>query len=336
MLFNHVESFSVNALRIQLSGHPHRDVIWEQHYAGDPTLERIVEESELVIRHPFLEVNAVHTRFRGVHIVSGEVLFPHPVHLRAYTTPAMYELTFFPEHDICYFYRAYTVRPMQIMRHQAHSIVTILLSESFMQQVLAPFSGTLTDWLMAQGAAVRQVYTMPLTPSMKIVLYKIRTRRHSGLIKRMLLESKVLDLLVLLLKHITPEKPFKGLAVRLDDVDKLYEVKRVVEQHLTHQHSLRELARQVGLNEFKLKKGFRELFGTTIFSYLLDLRMEHARQLLIQGTMTVEEVAEEVGYKYAKNFMTAFKKKFNMLPVEISLEGDKARPVPIRKRGAGF
>jgi AraC-like DNA-binding protein len=152
----------------------------------------------------------------------------------------------------------------------------------------------------------------------------------------MLLESKVLDLLVLLLKQITPEKPFKGLTVRLDDVDKLYEVKRVVEQHLTRQHSLRELARQVGLNEFKLKKGFRELFGTTIFSYLLDLRMEHARQLLIQGTMTVEEVAEEVGYKYAKNFMTAFKKKFNMLPVEIGSGDDKTRTSPFRKRGAAF
>jgi AraC-like DNA-binding protein len=327
----------VNALRIQLSGHPHRDVIWEQQYTGDPTLEHIVEESELVIRHPFLEVNAVHTRFRGVHIVIGEVLFPHPVHLRAYTTPAMYELTFFPEHDICYFYRSYTARPIQIMRHQAgYSIVTILLSESFMQQVIAPFAGTLADWLTAQGATVRQRYTMPLTPSMKIVLYKIRTCRYSGLLKRMLLESKVLDLLVLLLKQITPEKPFKGLTVRLDDVDKLYEVKRVVEQHLTRQHSLRELARQVGLNEFKLKKGFRELFGTTIFSYLLDLRMEHARQLLIQGTMTVEDVAEEVGYKYAKNFMTAFKKKFNMLPVEIGPGDDKNRTSPFRKRGTAF
>jgi AraC-like DNA-binding protein len=327
----------VSALRIQLSGHPHRDVIWEQHYAGEPGLERIVEESELLIRHPLLEVNAVHTRFRGVHIVSGEVFFPHPVHLRAYAAPSMYELTFFPELDVCYFYRAYAERPIQSRRHQAgYSIVTILLSESFMQQVIAPFMGRLDEWLAAQGAAVRQVYAMPLTPSMKITLYKIRTCRYSGLLKRMLLESKVLDLLVLVLKQLAPEKPFKGLTVRLDDVDKLYEVKRVVEQQLTHQHSLRELARQVGLNEFKLKKGFRELFGTTVFSYLLDLRMEHARQLLLQGTMTVEEVAEEVGYKYAKNFMTAFKKKFNMLPVALGPAMDKARPASFRKRGTAF
>jgi AraC-like DNA-binding protein len=327
----------VSALRIQLSVHPHQDVIWQQQYAGEPSLDRVVEESELLIRHPSLEVDAVHTRFRGVHIVSGEVRFPHPLQLRVYATPSVYELTFFPEHDVCYFYHAYTVRPIQVTRHQTgYAIVTILLSESFMQQVIAPFTGTLAEWLTAQGAALRHVYAMPLTPSMKIILYKIRTCRYTGLLKRMLLESKVLDLLVLLLKQIAPEKPFKGLTVRLDDVDKLYEVKRVVEQHLTHQHSLRELARQVGLNEFKLKKGFRELFGTTIFSYLLDLRMEHARQLLIQGTMTVEEVAEEVGYKYAKNFMTAFKRKFNMLPAELRPEGDKARQGAFRKRGTAF
>ncbi|MBT1689705.1 helix-turn-helix transcriptional regulator [Dawidia soli] len=320
----------MSALRIQLSEHP--EVIWEQQYAGDP--ERIVEESELQIRHPSLQVQAIHTRFRGVHIVSGEVLFPHPVHLRAHTTPAMYELTFFSEHDICYFYRSYTVRPIQIDRYQAgYSIVTILLSESFMRQVIAPFTGTMGEWLTAQGATLRQVYSMPLTPSMKIILYKIRTCRDSGLLKRMLLESKVLDLLVLLLKQITPERQFRGLTVRLDDVDKLYEVKRLVEQHITHQHSLRELARQVGLNEFKLKKGFRELFGTTIFSYLLDLRMEHARQLLLQGTMTVKEVAEEVGYRYTKNFLAAFKKKFKILPGAVGPGSDKPPSGRFGKRG---
>jgi AraC-like DNA-binding protein len=52
--------------------------------------------------------------------------------------------------------------------------------------------------------------------------------------------------------------------------------------------------------------------------------------------MTVEEVAEEVGYKYAKNFMTAFKKKFKMLPVEIGPEDDKPRLAPVRKRGTAF
>jgi AraC-like DNA-binding protein len=295
-----------------------------------------VEENDLTIRHPFLEVSAKHLRFLGVHIVTGEVVFPKPVHLLAYSKPAMYEMTFFPDQNVCYFYRAYTVRPIHITkRFTAYSMMTILLTETFLQRLIMPVSDTLTGWLVAQGAAVRKVYTMPLTPSMKITLYKIRTCRHTGVLKRILVESKVLDLLFLILKQITPEKPFKNLAVKLNDMDKLYEVKRLVEQHITHQHTLRELSRQVGLNEFKLKKGFRELFGTTIFSYLLDLRMEHARQLLLQGSMTVEEVAEEVGYKYARNFMTAFKKKFDVLPVELGIQ-DKPAPRSVRKRGNSF
>lgn len=73
------------------------------------------------------------------------------------------------------------------------------------------------------------------------------------------------------------------------------------------------LARQVGLNDFKLKLGFRQVFGTTVFGYLHEHRMEQAQLLLQERRMNVEEVARTVGYANRSSF-AAFRKKFGINP----------------------
>ena len=70
------------------------------------------------------------------------------------------------------------------------------------------------------------------------------------------------------------------------------------------------------LQEFKLKKGFRELFGTTVFGYVLQLRMHHARRLLEQGT-TVSEAAFMVGYQNVSSFCVEFRKRYGYSPGRI-------------------
>jgi AraC family transcriptional activator of pyochelin receptor len=78
--------------------------------------------------------------------------------------------------------------------------------------------------------------------------------------------------------------------------------------------SLMELARQVGLNDFKLKMGFRRVFGKTVFGYLHELRMERSRLLLEEGKMNVKEVSYAVGYMDSGRFSDAFKKQFGVRP----------------------
>jgi AraC-like DNA-binding protein len=75
-----------------------------------------------------------------------------------------------------------------------------------------------------------------------------------------------------------------------------------------------ELARQVGLNDFKLKQGFRQVFGTSAFKYLHDYRLEKARQILALGEMKVEEVALRVGFNSRSYFALAFRQKFGLNP----------------------
>lgn len=78
--------------------------------------------------------------------------------------------------------------------------------------------------------------------------------------------------------------------------------------------SLLDLARQVGINDRKLKQGFRQVFGTTVFGYLHDYRMEQARLLLIEQKLAIALVAHTVGYSHLSHFATAFRKKFGVNP----------------------
>jgi AraC family transcriptional regulator, transcriptional activator of the genes for pyochelin and ferripyochelin receptors len=64
----------------------------------------------------------------------------------------------------------------------------------------------------------------------------------------------------------------------------------------------------------KLKQGFRQLFGTTMFGYLHDYRMEMARNLLLEGNMSITTVANTVGYSHLRHFSAAFKRKFGITP----------------------
>ncbi|WP_162618524.1 helix-turn-helix domain-containing protein [Pedobacter yulinensis] len=98
------------------------------------------------------------------------------------------------------------------------------------------------------------------------------------------------------------------------DAEKLWQARLHMEQHLQAPPSLFELARLIGLNDYKLKRDFKKLFGTTVFGYLYEKRMEKAKALLEQERLPVGEIAYLVGYKNPQHFTAAFKKKFGCLP----------------------
>ena len=81
--------------------------------------------------------------------------------------------------------------------------------------------------------------------------------------------------------------------------------------------SIIELSRQVKLNEFKLKHGFKKAFNTTPYNFLLEYKLQEAKQMLKDGDMNVSEVAFELGYKQVHGFSNAFYKRFGIRPKDI-------------------
>jgi AraC-like DNA-binding protein len=154
------------------------------------------------------------------------------------------------------------------------------------------------------------------TPAMQIALQQILQCPYQGLTRRMFLESKVLELMSLLLEHEIEAQIGKQPVFRLkpDDVERLHYAKEILHQSLDNPPSLMQLARQVGLNECTLKQGFRQMFNTTVFGYLRQCRMEHAKLLLMQGCMNVNEAAQAVGYTSQSRFAAMFRKTFGVNP----------------------
>jgi AraC family transcriptional activator of pyochelin receptor len=74
------------------------------------------------------------------------------------------------------------------------------------------------------------------------------------------------------------------------------------------------LAIEIGLTLKKLKEGFKQIYGDTVYSFLFDYKMEHARKLLESNQLNVNEVGLKIGYSTSSHFIAAFKKKFGTTP----------------------
>jgi AraC family transcriptional regulator, transcriptional activator of the genes for pyochelin and ferripyochelin receptors len=153
------------------------------------------------------------------------------------------------------------------------------------------------------------------TPEMYQLLQQILYCPYQGLTQHLYLESKALELLALQFAQWTEDDlPSEQIPWRTEDIERLHHAKEILIQHSTKPPSLVELARQAGLNDRKLKQGFRHLFGTTVFGYLQDYRMHQAKQLLHDADLTIASVAATVGYKNPEAFSTAFRRKFAVSP----------------------
>lgn len=103
------------------------------------------------------------------------------------------------------------------------------------------------------------------------------------------------------------------------DREKIIRSREILLQHIGEPITIKELSRKVAINECYLKKGFKELFGTTIFDFYQSQRMEHARYLLYEKGLSVTDVSMMLGYSSISHFSTAFKKHTGLKPCELLL-----------------
>jgi AraC-like DNA-binding protein len=103
------------------------------------------------------------------------------------------------------------------------------------------------------------------------------------------------------------------------DREKITNARAILLQHIGEPLTIKALSRKVAINECYLKKGFKELFGTTIFDFYQTQRMEHAKYLLYDKGLSVTEVSALLGYSSISHFSTAFKKHTGIKPCELLL-----------------
>lgn len=161
---------------------------------------------------------------------------------------------------------------------------------------------------------------MAVTPEMRKVINDIRDCRQSGELKRLHTESKILELLMYQLEQLRNNSgTVKSEVLKSGDFERLEEARTILNERFVNPPTHKELAKEILLNEFKLRTGFKEYYGVTMYDYITRLRMEQARKLLLDERMSIYEVSGLSGFKHQANFSKAFKKYFGVLPSGIKL-----------------
>ncbi len=137
-------------------------------------------------------------------------------------------------------------------------------------------------------------------------------------IKSIYLESKVKEIFSYLFSQISDKNAHKpNIKLSKSEHEQILRIEQLLKEKLQKPHTIKELASLFGMNETKLKRNFKIITGKPIFSYLTDIRMEIAKNLLIDKAKNVSEVAYAVGYKNPQHFTSAFKRKFNYVPSDL-------------------
>lgn len=156
-----------------------------------------------------------------------------------------------------------------------------------------------SDISLAQQQALKNVFDCPLTGKMGL----------------MLMETSIIQIILIQMYSLFKDETYcKSQKVSNRDVELIQGLKEYLSKSFLEAHSMMSLSRSFGTNTNKLMTLFKKFFGKSIFEYITELRMDHAKQLLLDNAMTVSEVAKIIGYKNPHHFSTAFKRRFGICP----------------------
>jgi AraC-like DNA-binding protein len=163
---------------------------------------------------------------------------------------------------------------------------------------------------------------LPLCGKTRMAIEALLNNNYSDTLENIFINAQTQILLLYSMDCMLEEKEevftCKFLANEADR-DKITKAREVLLQHIGEPLTIKALSRKVAINECYLKKGFKEMFGTTIFDFYQSQRMEHAKYLLYDKGISVTEVSMLLGYSSISHFSTAFKKHTGIKPCELLL-----------------
>lgn len=218
------------------------------------------------------------------------------------------------------FYNPEKELPLDVVLEPKSWVISILIS-------IKKFHGLFTSdadhipFLSEQNKDRKYYGEENITPSMAIVLNQMFHYTLNPSIKNLYYKGKGYELLSLFFnKNEDPNAEQCPFLIDEENVQRIKKAKEIIIANMAEPPGLEELAGQVGLNLKKLKAGFKQIYGDTVYGFLFDYKMEYARNLLDSGSYNVNEVGLKIGYSTSSHFIAAFKKKFNTTPKKYLLE----------------
>lgn len=211
-------------------------------------------------------------------------------------------------------YNPQRILPINLETQPKTTLVSLLISIEKFHSLFSKESGYI-PFLSDENSNKKYYDDTETKPTVSIVLQQIINSNINSSIRNLYVKGKVYELLSL---HFQKEENTEGqycpFLVDEQNVLKIRKAKDIIISRMAEPPSLQELALEIGLNLKKLKEGFKQIYGDTVYSFLFDYKMEHSRKLLESNLYNVNEVGSQVGYSTASHFIAAFKKKFGTTP----------------------
>jgi len=213
-------------------------------------------------------------------------------------------------------FNPYALESNQLLHSGAHRIFSVHMRPEYMMRL---FAGYLPEFaLLADKIANNKPFVLhgpgnSLDNQHRYFFDSFWQVPLSPGLRKLYFDGKVLDLLCRQCEVLVGHKA-KESQIPKADLEKVYYARDLIFGRLNDPLSLPELSLLCGLNEFKLKKYFKEAFGSSVFAFLQEERLKAARRLIYEGQKNISMIAYELGYAHPQHFQRAFKKRFGVTP----------------------
>ena len=280
---------------------------------GESTFEEIILEKGFYVLHFQNESKTIQNFERVINSTFIQIHFCLKGNSKFLFNNGAYSFDVLDNRSIL-LYNPQRILPINLEIQPKTTLVSLLISIEKFHSLFSKESGYI-PFLSDENSNKKYYDDSEIKPTVSIVLQQIINSNINSSIKDLYVKGKVYELLSL---HFQQEENTEGeycpFLVDDQNVLKIRKAKEIIISRMAEPPSLQELANEIGLNIKKLKEGFKQIYGDTVFSFLFDYKMEHARRLLESNQFNVNEVGVKIGYSTASHFIAAFKKKFGTTP----------------------
>jgi AraC-like DNA-binding protein len=198
--------------------------------------------------------------------------------------------------------------------------LTILFSRDWLARYLNidQYENVLRSYLMLKTANVNMA---PMDNEYRQWFEEVMAEKHDDPLQIVRIESRIMLMVERFFSQLLErKKQIEEWDIDNDDIRRVMKAEELIMENLSgNPPTIEELSKELLVSATKLKKDFKEVYGSPIYEYYQKARMNRGKEMLLSGDYTVKEVGYALGYSNLSHFTYAFKKAFSILPSEITL-----------------
>jgi len=325
-------------MQISVSDGKGTDFILHDTFYRDNIGNLLVAETREVYSFPFGDCELVRLTFPGIYIVYGDLIMKEArrLHFSMEDHTELVEMHFTlqgsgvivndlnggtydfksNEHNMHYTPEFQGVGEYE--EHDRYKFFEVHFSKQFFLELAqsgSPGLRRFAETIAAGRASQFSRRNLPISFAMHQCIRDVMNCSCEGGLKLLFLQSKCIELLTLQAQMYENTERAEVTAPGADK-ERICYARDYLLQHALQPPSLTELAKIAGINEFKLKQGFRQVFNNTVYGYLSDYKLNQAHEQLL-ANVAIKEIADNLGYSSVQHFSNAFRKKFGRPPGQV-------------------